>query len=727
MEELHVSGVTQKIILPTIILTEASKVLESVTITGKVPYVERKIDRTVVNVDALISNAGSSALEALERSPGISVDQNGSLKLKGRSGVSVFIDDKPSYLSGAELENYLKSLPASSIKQIEIMTNPPAKYEAAGNSGIINIITRKNRSAGFHGNVVTNIQRGRYTRSNNSLNLHVNKSKISAYANINVGFRSSFQDLTINRYYKNEDLTPATSFSQNSFIVKSGQSINGKIGLDYYVNDKTTIGFSGKGIFNPSKNDTDNKAIVMSSENIIIKKVNADNVQNGSFNNGTFNVYLKQQLDTTGSNIVVDLDYVSYLSGNNQIFKNYIYQPNDVLDFNDQIMGNIPSDIKIYAAKADYTKPLNATSKFDAGLKTAYTKTDNEAAYSTTIDGITSTNYDLSNRFLYDEQIHAAYGNFSTNIGRVEFQAGLRAENTTLKGNQLGNPLKPASSFTRSYNNVFPTIYVSWNTDSTAHNNLSFTYGRRIDRPYFQDLNPFISPLDKFTFYGGNPNLLPTYAHNLSLAHSYKGTINTTINYSKTLNGINETLEIKDGIYYSRPGNIANNTTISLSIDAAIPVKKWYNINAYVELGNLSYKSQLYTEQLNSSGNYGYFSANNSFQLGRGWNADVRGEYQSDIVYAQLLIKSYRTLQFAFQKKMLKDAGSIKLSINDILYTRRSNGVINNLRLTDANWQSNLDTRSVSLTFSVRFGKSTSDKPKHTSTGSDTEQQRVKG
>lgn len=725
-EKLVVGGEATTSQLPGIQLQESIKQLQEVTVASKTPYVERKIDRTIVNVDVLLANAGSNALEALERAPGIAVDQNGVITLKGRAGVAVFIDYKPTYLSGAELENYLKSLPAGTVKQIEIMTNPPAKYEAAGNAGVINIVLKKNRAPGFNGNTNLSMQRGRYTRSNNSLNLNFNQKKISLSANLNGGFRNSFQDLNINRYYKNPDETPSSSFAQNSFIVKTGQSANAKLGLDYYLSDRTTIGLSAKGLFSPSGSNTDNNAQVAGADRILQQFVDALNLDDGKFNNGTFNTYFKRQLDSLGSSLTVDADYVVYASDRDQVFNNFILNPSRVLLYQDRINGQLPSDISIYAAKADYLKPLGKDAKFEAGLKSAFTKTDNEAAYTNTIDGVTTLNYDLSNRFLYDEWIHAAYANYSRSIGRWGIQAGLRAETTSLSGDQLGNPERPASSFKRSYTNLFPTFYATWNADSLGHHVFAFSFGRRIDRPYFQDLNPFVSPLDKFTFYAGNPNLLPTYANNYSISHSYKGVLNTTLSYAKTIDGINETLEIVDGIYYSRPGNIATNQSFNLAMDAAIPVTSWYSINSNAELGHLIFESKLYTEQLNSSGTYFHVVANNSFQLGKGWSADLRGEYMSDIVYAQLLIKSWGTLNCAFQKKLFKDAASLKLNISDILYTRRASGIINNLRLTDADWNSTLDTRSITLAFSYRFGKATNNRPKHSGSGSESEQQRVK-
>jgi hypothetical protein len=532
--------------------------------------------------------------------------------------------------------------------------------------------------------------------------------------------------LNINRYYKNPDFTPLSSFTQNSYIEKTNQSINGKLGLDYYLSDRTTLGISAKGLTNPGENNTDNSAQIRDATGNILQRVNADNRTDKTFENGTFTMYLKQALDTIGSSLTVDADYVVYTSGSEQLFKNSILDSEGTLTAYDEINGDLPSDIKIYAAKADYARPLSKVTNLEAGVKSAYTKTDNEAAYTNTINGTTTIDYDLSNRFLYDEWINAAYLNFSTTYKSVSLQLGLRGEHTSLTGDQLGNPIKPDSTFERTYTNLFPTAYLTWNADSLGKHVFSFSYGKRVDRPYFQFLNPFVSPLDKFTFYVGNPNLLPTFSHNFSLSHSFNNMLNTSLSYSKTTDGINETLEIRDQIYYSRPSNVATNQSFSLSIDAAVPVTKWYSINTYGELGHQRFSGQLYTEQLDSKGTYYYLMASNSFQLGKGWSADVRGDYQSDIVYAQLLIKSFGTLNLSFQKKILNNAGNLKLSINDLLYTRRSDGVINNLRLTDADWNSDLDTRNIALAFSYRFGKASGGKPKHQSTGSESEQGRVR-
>lgn len=714
-------------VIESITLNQSSQWIDEVTVTAKVPFIERKLDRTIINPEGMISSAGSTALEVLERAPGLSLNSDGSLMLKGRSGVAVYINDKPSYLSGSELENYLSSLPAGSIKRIELMTNPPSKYEAAGNSGVINIITKRNTLQGLFGNTAVSARKGKYWNSHNNLNLNYNKDKLSLYTNVYTGVYEGFQDLFINRYYKTENNELESAFAQNSFNRTDGNYFNIKLGADYYITENTAFGVSFKRDNSKTIRDTDNTSKVTDATNVLLQTVVADNVQDNPNTNEVYNAYVTRTLDTLGSTISLDADYVKYSTSSDQKFKNFIYDEGGSQIFADQINGNIPSTIDIYAIKTDYTKLLKTGSRLEAGLKTARTRTDNEAIYSITLDGVTTPDYELSNRFLYDEKIHSAYINFTTKLGPIDIQAGLRGEATSLEGNQLGNIEKSDTSFTRTYRNLFPTFYAGWNMDTDAKNVLTFSYGKRISRPYFQQLNPFISPLDKFTFYSGNPDLLPTFSDNFSLGYSWNGKVNTTFNYSKTVDNINETLEIRDGIYYSRPGNISSSETYTLSVDGTFDLSSWYRFNSYLELGHNRFDSELYTEQLASRGTYYYLSANNTFNFGNGWKADLNAYYRSDLVYAQLILKSYSAVSIGLQKSFFEGKGTAKLNVSDLFLANRGSGIINNLRLTDADWNSTRDTRQVSLTLSLRFGKSNTNRKKHNSSGSDSEQRRVQG
>jgi len=726
VEATKLMSVSTSYEMEAISLTEDPNILDKVIVDGSVPFVVRKIDRIVITPDALIASTGSNALEILEQVPGVTVDQNGQIILKGRAGVAVYINDKPSYLSGSELDSYLRSLPAGSIKNIEVIENPPAKYEAAGNAGIININIKQSAIKGVFGNGSVSYRRSRYNGSNNSLNLNYNTKKISFSTNLNAGFYESFQDLNINRYYLNELGVEQSAFNQNSFNGNSGYYLQGRVGMDFYATDRTTLGVSYKRSHSPGQADIDNTALISDVNGALLQRVVADNLSETGFDNDLVSFYLLQKLDTLGSEISFDADFVKYVSANDQNFKNFQYNSNDSLIYSDQINGEIPSEISIYALKTDYTKPFKDGSIFSTGLKSAFTQTDNEAIYSKTTEGITAPDYNLSNRFLYDEWINAAYLNYHRSIGKVKLQFGLRGEATHLEGNQLGNIQTPDTSFTRTYASFFPTFYMSRPLDSAGIHSLNFSYGRRIERPYFQDLNPFISPLDKFTYYTGNPNLLPTYSHNLTMTYSYNEIISTEISYAMLIDGINETLEIQDDIYYSRPGNISNSQFLTFSLNATIPLTTWYTVSAYTQASIVHFESELYTEKLNSKGVNTYASLTNRFNFNKGWKVSVSARYLSDQVYSQLLIKGYMSMNCGIQKSVFKGKGTLRLNANDLFYSRKGDGIINNLSQTNADWNSKYDSRSITVAFSMRFGKSNSNKKKYKGSGSDSEQNRVK-
>lgn len=701
--------------------------LEEVAVVAKIPLVERKIDRTIVNVDAMISNAGNNALEVLEKSPGIIIDQNGNILLKGKSGVVIYIDDKPTYLSGDALQNYLKSLPASALSQIEIMTNPPAKYDAAGNVGIINIITKKSKLKGMNGSVNIDLGQGRYARNSNNINLNYRNNKFNFFGSVSEGTGGGFNNLYINRTYKNEDLSVKSFFNQNTRSRYKYLYSTLKLGADYYLNEKSTFGISMNGSLNNSQDITRNISLLYDPNETLTSTVIADNSIKSKFRNASTNLNLRHKFDSTGRSLTMDLDYVRYTTLDNQSYLNNTYNPGGNLEMRDQLDGHLPAKINIYAFKTDYLHPLKKDAKIEAGLKASYTSIDNLVNYYNVVSGIQTVDYDKSNHFKYNEVINAAYLTFSKEYKRIGFKAGLRSEGTISTGNQLGNPVKPTSRFNRDYLNIFPTGYFSYKLDSAANHQLVVSYGRRINRPYYQDLNPFVRPLDKFTFYSGNPLLLPMFSQNMSLSYSYKSYFSTEFTYIRTKNEINETIEIDTNqLYFSRPGNIGQSEVLSFSVNATIPFAKWLSTTIYSEVTNTHYTSKLYTENLNSRGTFYYLYINNSFKFNKNWSAELSGYYISKMVSAQFTLAPRGQVTVAVRKKILKDKGNIKLSIQDLFYTQINSGAINNLRLTDANYNNRGDSRVVYLSFSYAFGKPFASEPKHQESGSESEQKRVK-
>ncbi len=721
--------------LPKITLKKNEAVqLNEVKIEKKVPFVVQKVDRTIVNPDALISNTGGNALDALAKSPGVMVDENGTIKLRGKSGVLVLIDDKPTYLTGSELENYLKSLPTSAIKHIELMTNPPAKYEASGNAGVINIVTRRSKLKGFNGNIGLNAGQGKYAKTRNNLNLNYNAPKFALFSNLSFSEARAFQDLTIKRQFRNPDGSPSSSFEQNTYLKMYTKSINAQIGIDYYLSEKSTIGLTTKGLLNPSDRPRYNLASVRDANGTLTQNVIADNKEETDFKNGSVTLNFRHQFKPDQT-LTTDLDYVVYSSEINQLYKNDIFLPNGTNTYNDTQTGKVPSDIEIYAFKSDYTMPLKKEAKLDFGVKASLTKTDNNAIYTKTQNNITQPNYDLSNHFFYDEVITAAYVNYSKAFKKIDIQAGLRFEDTQLKGKQLGNPNKPYSEFKNNYNSLFPTVYVSYKIDSLATKTINLSYGKRVERPFYKDLNPFSSPLDQFTFYEGNPYLQPTFAHNFSLTYNYKELLSSTFTYAHTKDGINETIEIKEvlndqneitKIYYSRPNNIGTSNQFALSLQSKFNPAKWLTTTLYTEVNYSEYKSQLYTQPLDAKGTYWFINAYNTIQFSKKWSGEISGQYITNVEDAQFTIGDYGFISIGCQRKILNDLGTLKLNLSDVLFTNQIRGRINNLERTDANWFGTRDTRVLMVGFTYRFGKNTSNKAKYNGTGSESEQNRVK-
>ncbi len=711
--------------LPAIVMESQTNQLQNVTVSSQKPLVERKIDRTIVNADAMITAAGGTALDVLEKSPGVIVDQNGAISLKGKSGVLILVDDKPTYLSGADLESYLRSLPAGSIDFIELMTNPPAKYDAAGGAGVINIRTKRTRIKGFNGTFITAYTQGRYARTNNNFTFNYRNNKLNTFGTLTFNNANGFSDLDINRYFKNPDGTRKSDFLQHTYIRQTGPAATGKLGADYYATDKTTFGIVLTGVRRNGNRDNDNQSRILNASGQLDSTIVANNTQASIFRNLGINLNYRHQYSKGGPELTADFDRIHYTTGNKQLFNNDTYLPNGLLTNQDKLNGDLPAGITIYSGKIDYTHPVKKVLKLETGIKTSHTETDNIAVYNYTKGGITSPDYDKSNHFIYKETISAGYINASREGKRWSFQLGLRGEHTISDGRQLGNAVKPDSSFRRTYTSLFPTAYINYKLDSTGNNVITLDYGKRITRPFYQDLNPFISPLDKFTYYTGNPYLQPAYTHNIKLSYGYKSLFNLSFEYSHTTNNTNETIEIVNGTYFSRPGNIGETINKSVSLDGNVPVTKWLTFVLYTELTNIHSISNFYSGKLDTKGTFWFVQPTWQLKLGKGWNGQVDGNYQSNLTSAQFILLKRGRVNAGVSKK-LSPSVTLRANVNDIFYTQVNRGIINNLVNTEANWRNANDTRNFTLSVVFRFGKAINDQRRHNATGAQSEQNRVK-
>lgn len=710
----------------TLVLKEKIKTLSEVKVEIKKPFIERKIDRTVVNVDASITNAGATALEVLEKAPGVSVDKDGNVSLKGKAGVIIMLDGRPSYLSGAELANLLRNMPSSGIDQIEIMTNPSAKYDAAGNSGLINIKTKKFKTKGFNGNLSTSARQSKFFSTNNSLNLNYRTGKFNLFSNYTYATSRGESTMHLTRKFRNTNTKLVeTIFDQTTPQNRKYTYQNLKVGMDFYANKKTTLGVVVSGYLNPGKENSLNQTNLNNANNQTDSIVIANNLFTKKSNNLSANFNMRHTFDSTGKEFTVDLDYLNYYSTNEQfLLSNFLNPDLSVRRDPTILLGNLPSKVNIYSAKTDFTFPLKKSAKIEAGLKSSYVTTDNDALYQNKTNTGYVTDEGKTNHFIYKENINAAYVNYSKEIKKWGVQAGLRAENTYANGHQVGNSTRPDSLFTKQYTDLFPTAYVSYQLN--AKNTFAVNYGRRIDRPDYEDLNPFYYFLDEYTYEVGNTLLQPQITDNIELSHTYNGFLTTTLNYSKTNNVILDVIKqnTSERKTFQTKDNLASKTNLGLAISANFPVASFWNANFYGNVNYDTYDGQLNGGMLKVEGTSYFLNLGNQLKFKKGWSAELSGWYRSGGLEGQIISNPMWRIDAGLAKQVLKKKGSLKLSVRDIFKSQQFSGAVKYQDI-DLNIKNVRDSRTVSLTFSYRFGKPMKEQ-RRKSGGAGDEQSRVK-
>jgi iron complex outermembrane recepter protein len=719
---------TKTLEIPVFNLKKQTTELQSVAVTAKRPFIEQKPDRILVNVDASPANSGTSVMDVLEKSPGVSVDKDGNISLKGKQGVIIMIDGRPTYMTSAQLAIYLRSLPSSSIDQLEIMSNPSAKYDAAGNSGIINIKTKKNKAKGFNGSTTLTYTQGEYAKPGGSLNLNYRVNKFNLFFNGGYTYWQGYQNLAITRDYFDTDSKQINSiFTQNTHIKFIAPELNLKIGMDYFLDDKTTLGvvFSG---YQNSEHDISQSYISLKDANSVTDSlVQSFGDIHSKYSNSSVNLNFKRQLDSNGREITADVDYINYKSGSNQLFNNYTYDPQMLLLSSNTLSGDLPSTINIYSFKTDYTHPFKNDFKLEAGLKTSYVSTDNRANYYDVEGNVYSPDTSKTNYFVYHENINAAYASLTKKYKKWNFQAGLRIENTNYDGHQYGNIYtvnNNDSSFKRSYLNAFPTAYISYQLNDK--NSFNVNFGRRIDRPDYGDLNPFLFFLDEYTYQAGNPYLQPQISTNIELSHTYHDELTTTLNYSNTQNFFAQTFEQEGHATIVRQGNIGKRENAGIAVSFNKSLTTWWTTSIYANVNYNRFTGELYGEQLDISAVSGMGNMTNMFKFTNGWSTELSGWYRTSGIEGQVFIRPMGQVSAAIVKQIMKQKGSLKLGIRDIFYTQQARGTID-FQQTDATFHNTRDSRQMSLTFTYHFGKAIKGaQNNHHSGGADDESSRLK-
>lgn len=710
--------------LTAVSLSKANNDLKDVVVTARKPIVEVKADKTILNVENTINATGSDALELLRKSPGVVVDKDENISLAGKNGVQVYIDGKPSPLTGSDLANYLKTLQSSQIESIELITNPSAKYEAAGNAGIINIRLKKNKSFGTNGSVNAGYNIGIYPKYNGGISLNHRNKKVNLFGNYN--YNDNRNEGFMNLYRIQLD----TVFDQRSKMRFDNKSHNFKAGMDYFINNRNTVGVMVNG--NLGDIDVSNKSNTIISYkptgdvNKILKADNASAMKRNNLN-ANLNYHFA---DTSGHELNVDADYGYYDLKSDQFQPNYYYDPSGSVLQNQYIYNMIaPTKIDIYSVKADYEQNF-LKGRLGYGGKFSYVKSENnfERYNVYTNDKLLDTL--RSNDFNYKENVNAAYVNYNRQFKKgIMIQAGLRVENTNSKGvsdgyNWNGGYQPYDSAFKRNYTDLFPSAAITFNKN--PKNQWSLAYSRRIDRPAYQDLNPFEFKLDEYTYQKGNTQLRPQYTNSISLTNTLWYRLTTKLTYSHVNDVFSQIIDTADkSKAFITKKNLADQDLVSLNISMPFQYK-WYSVFANVNSYYSHYKANFGAGR---NIDLDVFAVNvyaqQTFKVAKATTIEVSGFYTSPTIW-QGTFKSGAlwSVDGGIQQTFFKGKATAKASVTDIFQTLRWTGKSDfagqYLKVKGGN-----ESRQLRVSVTYRFGSNQVKVARQRKTGAEDESKRV--
>ncbi|WP_316819181.1 outer membrane beta-barrel family protein [Pedobacter nyackensis] len=697
------------------------KLLKGVEIVKQKPLIERQIDKTVLNIENSILATGNTALEILEKAPGVTVDKEGKISLRGKQGVNVMLDGKPANLSAEQLANVLRSTEGTAIQSIELITNPSAKYDAAGNSGIINIKLKKNRNYGLNGSITAGAGYGTHHKINSGLNVNYRNKKFNFYGNGDYGFNKRFSETDISRV--NGTTTNQTYFDQTSHNISKRTNRNYKAGLDYFINDNQTLGFFVNGYHGNGPNHADVLTLIGDKPGTVDSSVVAPNTSSSKYYGITYNLNYRGVIDTLGQEISIDMDYSRHNDVQENIFNNSYKNASGLPLKPDYIFRNSsPSIVKIYGAKVDYVLPLAKETKLEFGGKTSIVETDNNFIFENFYNEKWENDLSRSNQFIYNENINAAYANLKRKFKTTSIQLGLRAEQTNSKGNSITEQ----KVVKRSYINLFPSLFI--NQELSKDHEIGFSYSRRIDRPDYGSLNPFIYYLDLYSYRFGNPFLKPQYTNSIEFSYSFKKNLNVTIGYSQTNDVMTEVLltdTAKKTIFISVQ-NLAKQNSYNMNTSYPIAITKWWKSN-----NNLTvYYNRFETPDLlgapYASGRLAFnLNTNQTITLNSSTKIEWSGNYESKQVYGTLLIAPRYGIDMGASKSFMDNKLNIKFAANDVFKLQKSK-ITSTLPSQNYVVNERWESRVFRLTCTYRFGSNEIKAARQRSSGSENESKRVK-
>lgn len=713
--------------IENITIAEAANELAQVTITARRPPIEVKADKTVLNVEGTVNSTGLNALELLRKAPGVVVDNNENINVKGKNAVRVMIDGREVPLDGKDLSALLKGTQAADIANIEIISNPSAKYDAAGNAGIINIRLKKNKALGTNGNFGLEGIYGETLKGGANVSLNHRGKKVNLFGNANGNYGDWHNYQNFNREQNGH------FYTQENKEIWESRYAGYRAGADWYLNSKHTVGVLVNGSVNPGNWNTNGftnigKLNTGGQIDTLLRATNQVDSKRSNLN-GNFNYRFA---DTTGHSLNFDFDYGTFDIQGSSYQPNLYYTPDGSELLRQRIYrNNTPTQIDIFTVKSDYEQRL-LKGTLGLGFKVADVKTDNTFDFFNVVNGETQLDENVSNRFIYKERTSAAYVNYNRMFGKkLNVQAGLRMENTDYEGQLLS--AKKDTVNTNNYTEFFPSAALTYTFNKKM--GLNATYSRRIDRPSYQDLNPFENKLDELTFQRGNPMLRPQFTNSFEISPTYQGYPVMTFGYSHTKDVFTQVLktDMRDTrATFITNENLADQKNFSLSINAPTPIAKWWE--GFVSLTGYRshFKADFSTPETPNFTVDQSFNAFNAYseqtiKLPKGFSVQVSGWFNSRAFWGTLRSTPQGSMDLGIQKKLFDGKGDLRLRFGDILHTAGWGGenlFTPNLKMTaNGRWES----RTVTMNFSYRFGSSEVKEARQRKTGLEDEKNRVKG
>ncbi|WP_069659705.1 outer membrane beta-barrel protein [Arcticibacter eurypsychrophilus] len=712
-----VSGSQHAVILQDFVLV-ASKTteLKQVNIVSQTPFIERTADMTTVNIQNSILSEGASMLEVIEKLPGVLISPEGQVILNGNPQVNVYIDGRPTRLSGQELTNFLTGLASSNIQKVEILSKPSAKYEAAGSGGIINIVRKKGKKTGLNGTLNGSYSQGRYSKSNGGSAVNFKNDIINLSVSENYTYNKGFRSSVAMTNFLNAGSLQSTLGSQNNHV-RIYKTHTPSIAVDVYLAPKTTLTIAGNGEFQTFDNESNSNS-QLNSQNQSNKNFSFLNISRDVLAYYSSNAHLLHQVDTAGQELSFDFDFLNYHTDAHQDIFNKQVQ-SELPNTNTNILLNQNRELSVISIKGDYILPIKKIFTIELGLKSSRASSKTDSRYFEMLAQGAVKDNTLSNNFNYTESINAGYVNMKKAVRKLDIQLGIRAENTNGKGEEvLSN-----ENFERNYFQLFPSAFFTFNVNKK--NRLTLNLSRRVDRPAYSSLNPLLRFINTTTYLQGNAYLKPQNSYNAEVGYSYKNSLFMTVGYSRTTNFMTNWVFANPESYItvSQPINIESSTSLNVDLSYSKKINFfWFTNNNFMTFyptfkGKIDGFAITNPKRLSS-----YMNSSNTITISTTYSAELGFLYIPNYQDGAYNYEPTYNLSFGLKRSIFDNKGSISVNVNDVL---RSQGYTSNIITStlDDTWKVKNDTRILRLNLSYRFGKSQS-KPVKKVSGAEEEKKR---